>query len=144
MIYDDQIFSIDEQAEDLFEAVKNSTTFKNYLAKKRIMQQDKKVQSLRLDFLTKKNAFAEIDRWGKYASGRSDLKIGLAKSKRAYDLHPKVAEFHYAQTKLQTLLDEIAMAIARAVSSDVKVATASPVFELKSACKGDCHVRKDE
>lgn len=141
MIYDEQLFSVDKQAEDLLEVVKKSATFQNYLQKKREMYQDPQVENLRRDFLNKKESFEFIDRLGDYAPDRRQKQRELRNSKRTLDLHPKVAAFRYAETRLQTLLDEIALAIARTVSDQVKVDTGSPFFETKSTCREDCHVR---
>lgn len=70
MIYNDQLFTIENQVDQLYEALKKSRTFQNYLQKKREMYEDKQVQNLRADFIAKKEAFEMIANYGKYAPDR--------------------------------------------------------------------------
>lgn len=140
MIYNDQLFTIENQVDQLYEALKKSRTFQNYLQKKREMYEDKQVQNLRADFIAKKEAFEMIANYGKYAPDRSEKQHAVRKAKRALDLHPKVAEFRYAETELQSILDLIGSVIAYTFSEKVKIDAGNPFFESKTNRGGNCHV----
>ncbi len=132
---------IEDQVDQLCDVLKKSKTFQNYLQQKRTMYEDGQVQKLRKDFITKREAFEAIAAYGKYAPDRRKKQLAVREAKRALDLHPKVAEFHYAETKLQTVLDVIGSTIALAISEEIKVDAGNPFFESKTSRGGHCHVR---
>lgn len=140
MIYNDQLFVIEDQVDQLFETIKASNTFQTYLWQKNKMYKDKEVQELRNNFMVKKEAFEAIEAYGKYAPDRREKQHAVRKAKRALDLHPKVAEFRYAETTLQSILDLVGTTIAHTISKEIKVDAGDPFFESKSGHGGSCHV----
>lgn len=63
-------------------------------------------------------------------------------NKRALDLNEIVANYRFAETNVQTLLDTIGLKIAQLISEDIKVDAGNPFFERgkkHSGCGGSCH-----
>ncbi|MCF1684916.1 YlbF family regulator [Tetragenococcus halophilus] len=141
MIYNEQLFAIEDQMDKLCEVLIKSATFQNYLRQKRLMYEDKKVRALRGDFIAKKEDFETVAAYGKYAPDYREKQLGLRKAKRALDLHPKVAEFRLAETDLQSVLDTIGSKVASTVSEGVKVDAATPFFENNLGKGGSCDGR---
>lgn len=138
MIYNEQLFAIEDQMDNLCEVLIKSATFQNYLTQKRLMYEDKKARALRSDFIAKKEAFDAVAVYGKYAPDYREKQLSLRKAKRALDLYPKVAEFRLAETDLQSLLDTIGSRIASTVSEGIKVDAGNPFFENNSGKGGNC------
>ncbi len=64
------------------------------------------------------------------------------KAKRALDLNEIVANYRFAETNVQTLLDTIGLKIAQLISEDIKVDAGNPFFERgkkHSGCGGSRH-----
>lgn len=139
MIYNDHFFAIEDQVQRVVERLVESASFQKYLMNKIGMYQDQEVAEIRQDFTTKKEAFDRIAEYGKHAPDYRERQRALRKTKRALDLHPKVAEFRLSETQLQGVLDEIILKIAATFSEKVIVDTGNPFFESKSSCGGGCH-----
>ncbi|GFK24410.1 YlbF family regulator [Tetragenococcus halophilus] len=138
MIYNEQLFAIENQMDNLYEVLIKSATFQNYLKQKSLMYEDKKVRELRADFIAKKEDFETVAAYGKYAPDYREKQLALRKAKRALDLHPKVAEFRLAETDLQSVLDTIGSKVASTVSEGVKVDAGTPFFENNLGKGGNC------
>lgn len=61
MIYNDQLFVIEDQVDQLFETIKASNTFQTYLWQNK-MYKDKEVQELRNNFMVKKKRSKRLKR----------------------------------------------------------------------------------
>ncbi|GBD65617.1 MAG: YlbF family regulator [Tetragenococcus halophilus] len=138
MIYDEQLFAIEDQMDDLCEVLVKSATFQNYLRQKGLMYEDKNIRVLRDDFIAKKEDFETVAAYGKYAPDYRKKQLALRKAKRTLDLHPKVAEFRLAETDLQSVLDTIGSKVASTVSEGVKVDAGTPFFENNLGKGGNC------
>ena len=139
MIYNDHFFAIEDQVQRLVERLIESNSFQQYILNKIDMYRDQEVANLSQDFTLKKEAFDKISAYGKHAPDYRERQRALRKTKRALDLHPKVAEFRLSETQLQGILDEIILKVAATFSEKVIVNTGNPFFESKSSCGGGCH-----
>lgn len=139
MIYNEHFFAIEDQVQRVVERLIESTSFQQYIINKIEMYQNQEVAEIRQDFTAKKEAFDRIAEYGKHAPDYRERQRALRKTKRALDMHPKVAEFRLSETQLQGVLDEIILKIAASFSENVIVDTGNPFFESKSSCGGGCH-----
>lgn len=144
MIYNDHLYAIEDQIEQLISSIKNSQLFRSYCYNKKAMYQDQEVLGLIDSFVHKKTDFEKIAAYGTFAPGYKEQQRALLKAKRALDLNPQVGEFRHSENQLQVLLDEITVSIADCFSEEVKVDAGSPFFQSKSTCGGSCHARGDE
>lgn len=139
MIYNDQLFAIEDQIYVMIEKILMSDTFLDYCKNKEVLYRDKKVNELIADFNKEKTAFEKIAPYGEYAPAFKEQQRAVRISKRKMDLHPLVAEFRFSETCLQSLLDQICITLAEGISADIKVDTGNPFFERKTGCGGHCH-----
>jgi cell fate (sporulation/competence/biofilm development) regulator YlbF (YheA/YmcA/DUF963 family) len=144
MIYNDHLYAIEDQIEQLVDRIKDCQLFHSYCTNKEVMYQDKEVRELIDSFVHKKADFEKIAAYGTFAPGYKEQQRALRKAKRALDLHPTVGEFRHSENQLQTLLDEITVSVADCFSAEIKVDAGSPFFQAKSTCGGSCHARGDE
>jgi cell fate (sporulation/competence/biofilm development) regulator YlbF (YheA/YmcA/DUF963 family) len=144
MIYNEQLYAIEDQITELVTEIKMSQLFRSYCEDKQTMYQSEEVTELIDSFVHKKTQFEQIASYGTYAPDYKEHKRGLRKAKRTLDLHPIVGNFRYSENQLQVLLDEITLAIAGCFSERVKVNAGSPFFQSKSTCGGSCHARGNE
>ena len=139
MIYNQSFYQIESQIEHLTSDLINSPLFHNYLQSKRRVQDSKEVEQLQLAFLQSKESYEQIEQYGKYAPDFNKKRRELRLAKRTLDLQEDVSEFRYQETQLQTVLDEICLAIAETISDDIKVDAGNPFFSSHSGCGGSCH-----
>ena len=142
MIYDEKMLAIDDQIDQVLGAIQEAAIFRQYLAKKQILNEDEAAVAAKRIFGEKKRRYEELQAYGKYAPGYQDSLKSVMQAKRELDLTPSVSEFRVAETNLQGLLDEIGGAIAGAIDEEIKVAAGNPFFETgssASSCGGNCH-----
>ena len=120
MIYNDHLYAIEDQIEQLISSIKNSQLFRSYCYNKKAMYQDQEVLGLIDSFVHKKTDFEKIAAYGTFAPGYKEQQRALRKAKRALDLNPQVGEFRHSENQLQVLLDEITVSIADCFSEEVK------------------------
>lgn len=143
MIYNDELFDLEDKVNQLAKDVLNSQTVIDYLHDYQAIDKSSEVSDLVSDFLTKKEAFEKIEPYGKYAPDFKETRRALRKSKRALDTNELVATFKISETTVQNVLDYISLDIAQTVSDTIKVDAGNPFFEFaKKGCGGTCHVNK--
>ncbi|WP_409305958.1 YlbF family regulator [Peribacillus sp. SCS-155] len=130
--------SILQNADELAEMILHSEIGENYLISLYKMRSDREAQQKISRFVSLKDMYEEVQRFGKYHPDYKRINLETREAKRAMDMHPTIAEFKRAETELQGILDEISMKIGKAVSEYIKVPTGNPFFESSSSCGGSC------
>lgn len=142
MIYDEKMLEIDDQIDEVLQAIQEAKAFQQYVAKKQALSEDQAAITAKQAFGEKKRRYESLQAYGTYAPGYQDCLRSVMAAKRKLDLTPSVSEFRIAETNLQGLLDEIGGAIAGAIDAEIKVAAGNPFFEsgsFASSCGGNCH-----
>jgi cell fate (sporulation/competence/biofilm development) regulator YlbF (YheA/YmcA/DUF963 family) len=103
------------------------------------LQINKETQRKIHQFVSLKDLYEEVQRFGKYHPDYKRVMTQIRVAKREMDLDDNVAAFKLAENDLQGLLDEISVLIGGAVSDQIKVPTGNPFFETSSGCSsGGC------
>ena len=141
MIYNEQMLQIDDQIDLVLKAIDQSDLLQNYQASKRQMEADPKATLAKATFTKAKARFEEISAYGQYVSGYHEGQKEVMVAKRKLDLTESVSAFRFAETSLQSLLDEIGAQIAKAIDEEIKVDAGNPFFETgqSTSCGGNCH-----
>lgn len=142
MIVTERLFAIEDQTECLISALLESDAVQNYKETKKAMYASAEVAQLQKAFLEAKSAFERVEAYGIHAPDFREKQRALRKAKRALDLNEIVANYRFAETNVQTLLDTIGLKIAQLISEDIKVDAGNPFFERgkkHSGCGGSCH-----
>ena len=143
MIYNDELFVLEDKASQVARDVLSSQTVQDYIASYKSMAESKDVSDLMEEFLAKKEAFEKIEPYGKYAPDFKETRRALRRAKRSLDVNDLVATFKVNETNVQNVLDYISLDIAQAISDTIKVDAGNPFFEFaKKGCGGTCHVNK--
>ena len=125
-----------DYAEQLAKDMMNSDIAQQYFISLNKMKKDREAQEKIKAFNSLKDAYEEVQRFGRYHPDYRTVSKAIREAKRDMDLHPSVIEYKQAETNLQQLLDEISMLIGHSVSPHIKVPTGNPFFE--SSCGGGC------
>jgi cell fate (sporulation/competence/biofilm development) regulator YlbF (YheA/YmcA/DUF963 family) len=127
-----------EDAERLAKMVLESDIAEQYHICLYKMKNNKETQRKINRFVSLKDLYEEVQRFGKYHPDYKRVMSEIREYKREMDLDPQVAEFKLAENDLQSLLDEISMMLGGAVSKHIKVPTGNPFFDAGhgSGCGG--------
>ncbi|WP_368252201.1 YlbF family regulator [Enterococcus sp. 2201sp1_2201st1_B8_2201SCRN_220225] len=141
MIYNEQMLQIDDQIDLVLKAIDQSDLLQNYQKSKRQMEADPKATLAKATFTKAKTRFEEISAYGQYVPGYHEGQKEVMVAKRKLDLTDSVSAFRFAETSLQSLLDEIGAQIAKAIDEEIKVDAGNPFFETgqSTSCGGNCH-----
>ncbi|WP_026692155.1 YlbF family regulator [Peribacillus kribbensis] len=127
-----------DYAEHIARAVIESDIGEQYFLSLYKVQADKLAQEKIRKFTAIKELYEEVQRFGKYHPDYSEISLKARQLKREMDVHPTIAEYKFAETELQNLLDEVSMRVGSAVSKHIKVPTGNPFFDSGSSCSGGC------
>ena len=125
-----------DYAEQLAKDIINSDIAQQYFTSLNKMKKDQIAQKKIQAFNSLRDAYEEVQRFGRYHPDYRTVSKATREAKREMDLHPSVIEYKQAETGMQQLLDEISMLIGHSVSPHIKVPTGNPFFE--SSCSGGC------
>ncbi|MFJ7728908.1 YlbF family regulator [Neobacillus sp. NPDC097160] len=127
-----------ENAEGLAKMVLDSDIAEQYQICLYKMQNNKETKRKINQFVSLKELYEEVQRFGKYHPDYKRVMMQIREYKREMDLDPFVAEFKLAENDLQSLLDQISMLIGSAVSKHIKVPSGNPFFDSGhgSGCGG--------
>lgn len=128
-----ETIEIMEKAETLGNIIIQSEIGENYFNSLYKLKNDKLAQQKVKKFVTLKDLYEEVQRFGKYHPEYKRVNLEIREAKRDMDLHPTIADFKKAETDLQTILDEISLNIGRAVSEQIKVPTGNLFFDSSSS-----------
>lgn len=132
--------TIIDQAAKLAKDILDSEPAQDYYNCLKRVQKDTEAQEKIYAFTSMKEAYEEVQRFGRYHPDYRKVSLGIREAKREMDLHQSIADFKRAETNLQQLLDEISALIGNAVSPHVKVPASNPFFETASSgcASGSC------
>ncbi|MCG3400506.1 YlbF family regulator [Staphylococcus massiliensis] len=128
MIYNEAVFSILDDVEDLAHKIKQSDIYHAYLKTKSTMEEDVEATNKYQAFIRKKEKYDEVMRFGNYHPDYFNTMIETRKLKREYEMHPSVVAFRQHETKLQDLIDEVLVILSKAISDHIKVEAGNPFF----------------
>lgn len=131
MNYSDELLVLDDQVDDLIQAIQDSNCMQRYLDAKQKLSCDQEAQQQIEAFNQAKAAFDRVAEYGEYAPDYKEKKKTVYCLKRQLDLMPVVSEFRACELELQTLLDEIATALAIAIDEEIKIEAGNPFFITK-------------
>ncbi|MCD4838408.1 YlbF family regulator [Neobacillus sedimentimangrovi] len=121
-------------AEELAKMILESDIAEHYRICLYKMQNNKETQKKIQRFVSMKERYEEVQRFGKYHPDYFKVMKQIREYKREMDMDPHVAEFKLAENDLQSLLDEISLLIGGAVSKHIKVPTGNPFFDNGHGC----------
>lgn len=141
MIYDEKMIQVDDQIDFVLKTIAQSNLLENFQESKRKMAVDPETTSAKASFTQAKRRFEEIAAYGHYVPGYQERQREVIAAKRKLDLTESVSTFRFAETSLQSLLDEIGGQIAGAIDQEIKVDPGNPFFETgqSTSCGGNCH-----
>ncbi len=84
MIYNDHLYAIEDQIEQLISSIKNSQLFRSYCYNKKAMYQDQEVLGLIDSFVHKKTDFEKIAAYGTFAPGYKRTAAGITQSQKGH------------------------------------------------------------
>lgn len=126
-------------SDELAGMILDSEEVQNYQQCKQALLDDATSQKSIRQFIRIKEQYEEVQRFGRYHPDYKEVTRKTRSYKREVDMNQNVAAFRRAEMDLQSLLDEISLLLASAVSDNIKVPTGNPFFETKSACSsGSC------
>jgi cell fate (sporulation/competence/biofilm development) regulator YlbF (YheA/YmcA/DUF963 family) len=127
-----------EKADQLAKMILESDIAQQYQISLYKLQNNKETQRKINRFVSLKELYEEVQRFGKYHPEYKRVMSQIREVKREMDLDPNVANFKVAENELQYLLDEVSMVVAGAVSEHIKVPTSNPFFETNSSHGSGC------
>ncbi len=126
-----------DQADEIVHMLMVSEPFETYKASKERLAQDKEALGLIKKFVNLRERYDEVQRFGKYHPDYHDVIREMMDVKRAVDLHETIADYKKAEAELESLLNDISLSLAGAVSPSIKVPTGDPFFD-RGGCSGGC------
>lgn len=128
-----------DKADDLSQMICESEEMAAYQVAKLKLRTTPETQAKIKQFTKIKEQYEEVSRFGRYHPDHKEVTRKTRALKREVDMDENVAAFRRAEMDLQSLLDEISMLLASAVSDNIKVPTGNPFFEQKAGCQsGGC------
>lgn len=141
MIYNQEVFEIEDLVVNLSEKLNSSQLVASYVNSFFEMDRNQEVDELKRDFLKAKSDFEKIEAYGNYAPDFKEKRRAVRKMKRQLDTNKLVGEFKYNETSFQNMLDYMTFDIATSISNEIKIDAGNPFFEFaKQGCGGSCHV----
>ncbi|WEG15007.1 YlbF family regulator [Pullulanibacillus sp. KACC 23026] len=116
--------------------LRQSEPFERYKESKKRLEQDQQAISLLRRFVKLRERYDEVQRFGKYHPDYHEVIQEMMEVKRDVDLNDIIAEYKQAEAELESLLNDISLSIAGAVSPSIKVPTGDPFFDR--GCSGGC------
>lgn len=127
-----------EHAEQLAKMVLESDIAEQYQICLYKLQNNKETQRKINRFVSLKELYDEVQRFGKYHPDYKKVMTQIRETKREMDMDPLVAEFKLAENDLQDLLDAISIIVGGAVSEHIKVPTGNQFFETNTSHASGC------
>lgn len=128
--------SVLDMTDDLIEMLKHSEVYINYQDQKNKLSQDKQAQQLISHFLKVRDKYDEVQRFGKYHPDYKKVIQEMMDVKRDVDMNDRIVAYKHAEQQLESILNEVGLEIAQAVSASIKVPTGDPFFDR--GCSGGC------
>ncbi|WP_407268098.1 YlbF family regulator [Radiobacillus sp. PE A8.2] len=116
-----EIVDIIDRSEYIGQMILQSDVMEQYNLERQALKDDKEAQRLINAFITVKEQYEEVQRFGRYHPDFNSIMKNIRSTKRDMDMNEKVASFKIAERNLQTLLDDVSEIVARSASEQVKV-----------------------
>lgn len=140
MIINEELFALEDQAEQLVATIVKSKSFADYQKADKELKEDKEAQKLKAEFQQAKQTYEQVAEYGAFRPEVRDYQRAAGRAKRKLDFHEKVAEFRLQETNVQEILDSVCLTLAETISDEIKVDAGNPFFQTgKSHCGGKCH-----
>ncbi|MGX7013154.1 YlbF family regulator [Vagococcus silagei] len=142
MIYDEQLFELEDAVLNVVDSLEKSQLTQDYLKHYTSLEENHDVDKLVIALERANDKFEQVSKYGKFAPDFKEKRRELRKIKRQVDTHPLISEFKISETELQNVLDYIALDLSQSISKEIKVDAGNPFFEFASrGCGGSCHVK---
>jgi cell fate (sporulation/competence/biofilm development) regulator YlbF (YheA/YmcA/DUF963 family) len=115
------------RAYDLGDAILQSREANDYLRWKREMEQSEEARRLIREMQKRKEKFAECERFGHFHPEYHKALEAVKETERELEQIEAVARFKEAENRLDELLHEVSLIIARSVSDSIKVPSNNPL-----------------
>ncbi|EQB9249267.1 YlbF family regulator, partial [Listeria monocytogenes] len=110
-------------SDELASMILDSEEAQNYKHTRQVLLDDANSQKNIRQFIRIKDQYEEVQRFGRYHPDYKEVTRKTRAYKREVDMDQNVAAFRRAEMDLQSLLDEISLLLASAVSENIKVPT---------------------
>ncbi|ERI10520.1 YlbF family regulator [Aneurinibacillus aneurinilyticus] len=128
-----------ERAYLIGEQITGSKEMKRYLEFRQRMEQDPEAKEKITSFNRMKEAYEEVQRFGKYHPDYNKVTREIRQKKREMERVTSVAAFKQAEDELDELLYRVSRTIADAVSESIKVPSNNPLYQMMGGCgSGGC------
>ncbi|MBM7644239.1 cell fate (sporulation/competence/biofilm development) regulator YlbF (YheA/YmcA/DUF963 family) [Scopulibacillus daqui] len=121
--------SVLEETDGLIGMLKHCDVFEHYRHMKDELRKDQEAQTLMRKFVKVREKYDEVQRFGKYHPDYKQVIQEMMDIKRDIDLNDTIAAYKKAEEQMESLLNDISLEIARAVSDSIKVPTGNPFFD---------------
>ncbi|MDD9147175.1 MULTISPECIES: YlbF family regulator [unclassified Sporolactobacillus] len=121
--------SLLDETDGLAQMFVHSEPYAHYADSRAKMEQDETAQALIRHFIRIREKYDEVQRFGRYHPDYKTVIRQMMEAKRAVDLNPLVSEYRRAEKKMEDLLGQVSLLLARAVSDSIKVPTGDPFFD---------------
>lgn len=119
-----------ERAHQIGEQLMGSEEMKRYLELRKQMDQDHEAMASIASFNQMKEAYEEVQRFGKYHPDYNKVTREIRQKKREMEKIASIAAFKQAEDALDELLYRVSRTIADAVSDNIKVPSNNPLYEM--------------
>lgn len=128
-------------AYQLADQINESDEVKRYLECRRRLQKDPEAQRIIKEFQQIKDQYEEAKRFGIFHPNYHEAKEKALNFQKEMHNHPTIRAFLKAEEELDSLLHEISVVIAHAVSDSIKVPANDPrpsLIKERSRCDSGC------
>lgn len=122
-------------AHELGQLILHSEEVKHYRRSHFELERDAGALALIKSFISKKEQFEEVERFGKYHPDYDRVKKEMRETKRTMDTNDRVIQFKKAERELESILNEVSKIVAFSVSEGIKVPTGNPFWD-QGGCGG--------
>ncbi|MGX7030966.1 YlbF family regulator [Vagococcus zengguangii] len=141
MIYTEETILVEEKTQVLIEAITQSATLSKLVDHRITIECSEEIKQKVNHFVQAKNAFEQVEAYGKFAPDYTEKRRAMRKMKRALDTDEAVMNYRMCESDLQETLDLVSYQLAQIVSPDIKIDAGNPFFEFaQRGCGGSCHV----
>jgi len=121
MIVNQDMMELLDKADQISDMILQSEAYRTYKQAHNHLVHDQEAQELIQAFVHIKEAYDEVQRFGRYHPDYNNIMKKVRAKKRQMDLNEKVATFKVAERQFQKLLDDISEIIAHSVSEQIMV-----------------------
>lgn len=141
MIYTEEVFEIEDCVLELCQKIIDSSQAQEHLRNRFSIEMDPETKVKEQAFIKARDAYEQIEAYGKHAPDYTEKRRKLRQEKRQLDMDEHVSAFRVSERELQDVLDRVTYEIAQSVSKTIKIDAGNPFFEFADkGCGGSCSV----